>query len=87
MGGSPNQTSTGCFALAGGGKFLGDLLDRHPNHLLSRLPERSIEKGLDLEFLRNLLPDSDSHRGILLIFYTDTQALSTKFLESSPSKR
>jgi hypothetical protein len=33
--GSPNQTSTGCFAFAGCREFFGDLPDRHINHLLS----------------------------------------------------
>ncbi len=47
LGGSPKQTSTGCFAFAGSGKFLGDLLDRHPNHPLSRLPGRSNGKDPD----------------------------------------
>ena len=87
MRGNLKRTSTGRFALAGGGKLLGNLLDRHSNHLLSGLPGRSIERDPDSEFPRRLSPDSDSHRDILLKFYTDTRDPSTKFLESSPSKR
>ena len=64
--GNPKRTSTGCFALAGGGKFLGDLLDRHSNHLLSRHLGRSIGKDRDLECLRNLSPGSDSPPDTLL---------------------
>jgi len=82
LGGSPNQTSTRRFALAGGGKFLGDLLDRHSNHLLSKHLERSIGKDPDLKFPHGLSLDSDSHPDNLKKFYTDTQALSTKFLKT-----
>ena len=83
LGGSPNQTSTRRFALAGGGKFLGDLLDRHSSHLLSKHLERSIGKNPDLKFPHGLSLGSDSHPDNLIKFYTDTQALSTKFLENS----
>ena len=66
MRGNPKRTSTGCFALAGGGKLLGDFLDRHSNHLLSKHLGRSIEKDPDLESLRGLSPYSGTPPGTLL---------------------
>ena len=66
MRGNPKRTSTGCLALAGGGKLLGYFFDRHPNHLLSRLPRRSIGKDPGLEFPHGLSPYSGTPPGTLL---------------------
>jgi hypothetical protein len=42
--GSPEQTSTGCFALAHSGKLLSYFLDAHSLHLLSTPLGNNIEK-------------------------------------------
>ena len=44
MKGSPKQTSAGCFALAGCGKFLLDFLNSHRIHLVSTPLGHNIEK-------------------------------------------
>ena len=83
MGGSPEATSTGSFAFAGGGESFGDLLDRHIIHLLSTPREHNIEKDLALEFRRLTLPESDIPPCTFPKLYTSIQGLSSHFFANT----